>query len=309
MGTSLHAALIGEHLIEDWSGVAARAQDASEFRYRRPTIGPETLTVALTQSGETADIIIALRQAVERGSPTVAVTNVVGSTAARDAHGAVYLNAGPEISVASTKTFVAHLVSQVLLALRLATVHGRVSRERREEVARQLLGLPDAVRELLASEPEIARLARRYAGYRDFMYIGRGINHGVALEGALKLKEISYVHAEGTTGGMLKHGPIALLDAGFPVVAICTDSPLKDKIISNVQQVVARGAPALCVVSAGDRSLDGIAADVLEVPRGEEFASAVLASVALQLFAYHVAVDLERDVDQPRNLAKSVTVE
>jgi glutamine---fructose-6-phosphate transaminase (isomerizing) len=309
MGTSLHAALIGEHLIEDWSGVAARAQDASEFRYRRPTIGPETLTVALTQSGETADIIIALRQAVERGSPTVAVTNVVGSTAARDAHGAVYLNAGPEISVASTKTFVAHLVSQVLLALRLATVHGRVSRERREEVARQLLGLPDAVRELLASEPEIARLARRYAGYRDFMYIGRGINHGVALEGALKLKEISYVHAEGTTGGMLKHGPIALLDAGFPVVAICTDSPLKDKIVSNVQQVVARGAPALCVVSAGDRSLDGIAADVLEVPRGEEFASAVLASVALQLFAYHVAVDLERDVDQPRNLAKSVTVE
>jgi glutamine---fructose-6-phosphate transaminase (isomerizing) len=309
MGTSLHAALIGEHLIEDWSGVAARAQDASEFRYRRPTIGPETLTVALTQSGETADIIIALRQAVERGSPTVAVTNVVGSTAARDAHGAVYLNAGPEISVASTKTFVAHLVSQVLLALRLATAHGRVSRERREEVARQLLGLPEAVRELLASEPEIARLARRYAGYRDFMYIGRGINHGVALEGALKLKEISYVHAEGTTGGMLKHGPIALLDAGFPVVAVCTDSPLKDKIISNVQQVVARGAPALCVVSAGDRSLDGIAADVLEVPRGEEFASAVLTSVALQLFAYHVAVDLERDVDQPRNLAKSVTVE
>jgi glucosamine--fructose-6-phosphate aminotransferase (isomerizing) len=309
MGTSLHAALIGEHLIEDWSGVAARAQDASEFRYRRPTIGPETLTVALTQSGETADIIIALRQAVERGSPTVAVTNVVGSTAARDAHGAVYLNAGPEISVASTKTFVAHLVSQVLLALRLATAHGRVSRERREEVARQLLGLPEAVRKLLASEPEIARLARRYAGYRDFMYIGRGINHGVALEGALKLKEISYVHAEGTTGGMLKHGPIALLDAGFPVVAVCTDSPLKDKIISNVQQVVARGAPALCVVSAGDRSLDGIAADVLEVPRGEEFASAVLTSVALQLFAYHVAVDLERDVDQPRNLAKSVTVE
>jgi glutamine---fructose-6-phosphate transaminase (isomerizing) len=309
MGTSLHAALIGEHLIEDWSGVAARAQDASEFRYRRPTIGPETLTVALTQSGETADIIIALRQAVERGSPTVAVTNVVGSTAARDAHGAVYLNAGPEISVASTKTFVAHLVSQVLLALRLATAHGCVSRERREEVARQLLGLPDAVRELLAAEPGIARLARRYAGYRDFMYIGRGIYHGVALEGALKLKEISYVHAEGTTGGMLKHGPIALLDAGFPVVAVCTDSPLKDKIISNVQQVVARGAPALCVVSAGDRSLDGIAADVLEVPRGEEFASAVLTSVALQLFAYHVAVDLERDVDQPRNLAKSVTVE
>ncbi len=309
MGTSLHAALIAEHLVEDWSGVAARAQDASEFRYRRPTIGPETLTVALTQSGETADIIIALRQAVERGSRTIAVTNVVGSTAARDAHGAIYLNAGPEISVASTKTFVAHLVSHVLLALRLAAAQGRVSPERREEVARQLRALPDGLRQVLAAEPEIARLARRYAGYRDFMYIGRGINHGVALEGALKLKEISYVHAEGATGGMLKHGPIALLDAGFPVVAICTESPLKDKIVSNVQQVVARGAPALCVVSAGDRSLADVASDVLEVPCAEEFASAVMTSVALQLFAYHVAVDLERDVDQPRNLAKSVTVE
>ena len=153
------------------------------------------------------------------------------------------------------------------------------------------------------------RLARRYAGYRDFMFIGRGLGSAVALEGALKLKEISYVHAEAATGGMLKHGPIALLDAGFPVVAICTDSPLRDKIVSNVQQVVARGAPALCVVSEGDRSLDGIATDVLEVPRTGEAATAVLASVALMLFAYHVAVDLGRDVDQPRNLAKSVTVE
>jgi glucosamine--fructose-6-phosphate aminotransferase (isomerizing) len=309
MGTSLHAALVGEHVIEDWVGVPARAQDASEFRYRRPTIGPETLTVALTQSGETADIIVALRQAVECGSRTIAVTNVVGSTAARDAGGAIYLNAGPEISVASTKTFVAHLISHFLLALRLATARGRVSPERRQEVAEQLLALPEGLRRVLAAEPEIARLARRYAGYRDFMYIGRGLGHGVALEGALKLKEISYVHAEGTTGGMLKHGPIALLDAGFPVVAICTESPTRDKIVSNVQQVVARGAPALCVVSEGDRSLDGIASDVLEVPQAEEFASAVLTTVALQLFAYHVAVDLERDVDQPRNLAKSVTVE
>ena len=309
MGTSLHAAMVGEHVIEDWVGMPARSQDASEFRYRRPTIGPETLTVALTQSGETADIIVALRQATERGSRTIAVTNVVGSTAARDADGAIYLNAGPEISVASTKTFVAHLVSHFLLALRLATARGRVSLERRQEVARQLMALPDGLRRVLAAEPEIVRLARRYAGYRDFMYIGRGLGHSVALEGALKLKEISYVHAEGTTGGMLKHGPIALLDAGFPVVAICTDSPTRDKIVSNVQQVVARGAPALCVVSEGDRGLDGIASDVLEIPVAEEFASAVLATVALQLFAYHVAVDLERDVDQPRNLAKSVTVE
>jgi glucosamine--fructose-6-phosphate aminotransferase (isomerizing) len=309
MGTSLHAAMVGEHVIEEWAGLPARAQDASEFRYRRPTLGPETLTVAITQSGETADTLVALRQAVDRGARTVAVTNVLGSTAVRDAGGAIFLNAGPEVSVASTKTFVAHLVSQYLLALRLAAARRRMSSERREEIARQLRGLPDGLRRVLEREPEIVRLARRYAGYRDFMYIGRGLGQAVALEGALKLKEISYVHAEATTGGMLKHGPIALLDAGFPVVAICTDGPVRDKIASNVQQCVARGAPALCVVSEGDHTLDGIASDVLEVPAADDFASAVLTSVALMLFAYHVAVDLGRDVDQPRNLAKSVTVE
>jgi glucosamine--fructose-6-phosphate aminotransferase (isomerizing) len=309
MGTSLHAAMVGEHVIEEWAGLPARAQDASEFRYRRPTLDAKALTVAITQSGETADTLVALRQAVERGSRTVAVTNVVGSTASRDASGAIYLNAGPEVSVASTKTYVAHLISHYLLALRLATARRRISPERREEIAQELRELPDALRRLLDHAADVERLARRYAGYRDFMYIGRGLGAAVALEGALKLKEISYVHAEAATGGMLKHGAIALLDAGFPVVAVCTDSPLRDKIASNVQQVVARGAPALCVVSEGDRSLDGIASDLLEVPRAGEAASAVLASVALMLFAYHVAVDLGRDVDQPRNLAKSVTVE
>jgi glucosamine--fructose-6-phosphate aminotransferase (isomerizing) len=309
MGTSLHAAMVGEHVIEEWAGLPARAQDASEFRYRRPTLDERALTVAITQSGETADTLVALRQAVERGSRTVAVTNVVGSTASRDASGTIYLNAGPEVCVASTKTFVAHLVSHYLLALRLATARRRLSPERREEIAQELRELPDALRRLLDRAPDVERLARRYAGYRDFMYVGRGLGYAVAMEGALKLKELSYVHAEATTGGMLKHGPIALLDAGFPVVAVCTDSPFRDKIVSNVQQVVARGAPVLCVVSEGDRSLDGIAADVLEVPRAGEAASAVLASVALMLFAYHVAVDLGRDVDQPRNLAKSVTVE
>jgi glutamine---fructose-6-phosphate transaminase (isomerizing) len=309
MGTSLHAAMIAEHVIEDWAGIPARAQDAAEFRYRRPTIGPETLTVVLTQSGETTDSIVAQRQAMDRGSRSVAVSNVVGSTAALEADGAIYLNCGPEISVASTKTFVAHLVSHYLLALRLATANRRVSGERRLEIVKQLRELPDAVRRVIERDSDIARMAHRYAGYRDFLYIGRGINFPVALEGALKLKEISYVHAEGTSGGMLKHGPIALLDAGFPVVAICTESPVKDKILNNVQQVVARGAPVLALVSEGDRSLDDFATDVLEVPRGDEFASAVLTSVALQLFAYHVAVALDRDVDMPRNLAKSVTVE
>jgi glucosamine--fructose-6-phosphate aminotransferase (isomerizing) len=309
MGTSLHAAMVGEHVIEDWAGVPARAQDASEFRYRRPTLNERTLTVVITQSGETADTIVGLRQARDRGSLTVAVTNVVGSTAARDSDGAIYLHSGPEIGVASTKTFVAHLISQYLLALRLATAHGRVSLERRQEIVRSLKGLPDGIRKVLAGDKEIARLAHRYARFRNFMYVGRGLSYPVALEGALKLKEISYLHAEGSSGGELKHGPIALLDRDFPVVAICTESATKEKMISNVHEVVARDAPVLALVSEGDDSLDGLATDVIEIPAADEAASAVLATVAFQLFAYHVAVELGQDVDQPRNLAKSVTVE
>jgi glutamine---fructose-6-phosphate transaminase (isomerizing) len=309
MGTSLHAAMVGEHVIEDWAGLSARAQDASEFRYRRPTLTDRSLTVVITQSGETADTLVGLRQARERGSLAVAVTNVVGSTAARDADGAIYLHSGPEIGVASTKTFVAHLISQYLLALRLATAHGRVSLERRQEIARSLRGLPDGIRKVLAADKEIARLAHRYSAFRNFMYVGRGLSYPVALEGALKLKEISYLHAEGCSGGELKHGPIALLDKDFPVVAICTDSATKDKMISNVHEVVARDAPVLALISDGDQSLAGIVTDVIEIPVADEAASAVLATVALQLFAYHLAVELGQDVDQPRNLAKSVTVE
>jgi glucosamine--fructose-6-phosphate aminotransferase (isomerizing) len=309
MGTSLHAAMVGERVIEDWAGIRARAEDASEFRYRRPTVGEDTLAVVITQSGETADTIVGLHQARRQGALTVAVTNVVASTAARDADGAVYLHAGPEVGVASTKTFVAHLMSQYLLALRIAAAHGRVSLERRQEIARNLRRLPDLMRQVLEDEREIARLAQRYAGFRNFMFVGRGVDQPIALEGALKLKEISYLHAEGSSGGELKHGPIALLDREFPVVAICTESPTREKMVSNVHEVVARDAPVLAVVSEGDRSLDDLASDVLEVPRADEVCSAVLTTVALQLFAYHVAVQLGTHVDQPRNLAKSVTVE
>jgi glutamine---fructose-6-phosphate transaminase (isomerizing) len=309
MGTSLHAAMVGEYVIEDWAGLLSRAEDASEFRYRRPTIAEDTLTVVITQSGETADTITGLHQATERGSLTVAITNVVASTAARDAGGAIYLHSGPEIGVASTKTFVAHLVSQYLLALRLAVVHGRVSLERRQELIRQLRQLPEGIRAVLGRDTEIARLAHRYSRYRNFMYVGRGINHPIALEGALKLKEISYVHAEGTSGGELKHGPIALLDPEFPVVAICTDSSTREKMVSNVHEMVARDAPVLALVTDGDRTLEGIATDLLPIPAADEASTAILNTVALQLFAYHVALELGRDVDQPRNLAKSVTVE
>jgi glutamine---fructose-6-phosphate transaminase (isomerizing) len=309
MGTSLHAAMVGEYVIEDWAGIPARAVDASEFRYRRPTFGKDTLAVVVTQSGETADTLVGLHQAKERGALTVAVTNVVASSAARDADGAIYLHAGPEIGVASTKTFLAHLVSLYLLGLRMATVNGRVSLERRRELVAGLRALPDQVRAVLDREKEIAAMAHRYSRYRNFMYSGRGLGYPVALEGALKLKEISYIHAEGTTGGELKHGPIALVDKDFPVIAVCTSSPTKEKMVSNVHEIVARDAPVLALVTEGDHSLKGVATDVFEMPVVEEAVGAILNTVLLQLFAYHVAVELGQDVDQPRNLAKSVTVE
>ncbi|HEX4214893.1 MAG TPA: glutamine--fructose-6-phosphate transaminase (isomerizing) [Candidatus Dormibacteraeota bacterium] len=309
MGTSLHAAMLGEHVLEEWAGIRARAQDPSEFRYRRPTAGPDTLVAAVTQSGETADTIVGLRQAIAAGARTVAVTNVVASTAALEADGAIYLQAGPEVSVCSTKTFCSHVISLYLLALGLADARGHLEPERREAISRSLHALPGQLRRVLEDEPRIAGLAHRYSGYRSFMYTGRGMGYPVALEGALKLKEISYVHAEGSSGGALKHGPIALLDQNFPVVAVCTEGPTREKMQSNVHEMVARQAPVLAVVSEGDHSLDGIATHLLAVPRADEAASAVLVSTALQLFAYHLAVELGRDVDQPRNLAKSVTVE
>jgi glutamine---fructose-6-phosphate transaminase (isomerizing) len=309
MGTSLHAAMVGEYLVEDWVGIPARAADASEFRYRRPNIGPETLTVVLTQSGETADSIVALRQAKARSSHTLAISNVVASTATRDSDGAIYLHAGPEIGVASSKTFVSHLVTLYLLAARLASAQGKLPLERRQELATALHDLPDAVRGVLRRTDEVAELARRYHRFKNFMFIGRGINYPVALEGALKLKEVSYVHAEGISAGALKHGPIALLDQDFPVVAICTDSVTREKMAGNVHEVAARGAPVLALVTEGDHRFDGVATDRIEIPAGDETAVAILNTVVLQLFAYHVATLLGRDVDQPRNLAKSVTVE
>src|SRR5450759_2565444 len=309
MGTSLHAAMVGEYLIEDWAGIPARAADASEFRYRRPNIGSETLTIVLTQSGETADSIVAMRQAKARGSHTLAISNVVSSTAARDSDEAIYLHAGPEIGVASSKTFLSHLVTLYLLAARMANAHGRMPPDRPHELATALRGLPDSGRSVLSLVAEIARLARRYSSFKNFMFIGRGINSPIALEGALKLKEVSYVHAEGTSAGALKHGPIALLDQDFPVIAICTDSTTKEKVAGNVHEVAARGAPVLALVTKGDHSLDRVITDRIEIPAGDEAVVAVLNTVVLQLFAYHTATVLGRDVDQPRNLAKSVTVE
>src|SRR5713101_2742628 len=291
MGTSRHAAMVGEYLIEDWAGIPARAVDASEFRYRRPTFGPKTLAVVLTQSGETADTLVGLHRAKERGALTVAVTNVFASSAARDADGAIYLHSGPEIGVAPTKTAAAHMVSLSLLSRRLATVNGRVSLERRRELVAALRAVPEQVRELVEREKEIAKIAQRYSAFRNFMYFGRGLSYPVALDGELK------------------HRPVALLDDKVPVIAICTASATKDKMVSNVHEIVARNAPVLALITTGDRSLDGVATEVFEMPEVEEVSAAILNTVMLQLFAYHVAVELGENVDQPRNLAKSVTVE
>jgi glucosamine--fructose-6-phosphate aminotransferase (isomerizing) len=310
MGTSLHAAMVGEHVIEEWTGIPARAADASEFRYKRPTVKPDTLTVVLTQSGETADTLVGMHQAREAGSRVLAVTNVVGSTAARDADAVIYMQCGPEIGVASTKTFVSHMISQYLLGLELAESVGSLDGKRRAELIDGLARVPDGILQVLAREAAIGDLARKYSEASNFLFVGRGIHYPIALEGALKLKEISYVHAEAVSGGALKHGPIALLDEGFPVIALCPPGTTKEKMVSNVHEMAARGAPIIAVVCDGDRSLQGVAADLLELPAtGDEAFTAVLATVALQLFAYHMAVTLGRDVDQPRNLAKSVTVE
>src|SRR5437588_547932 len=309
MGTSRHAALLGELAIEDWAGIRARAVDAAEFRYRRPTFGRDALAVVITQSGETADTLAGMRLAKDRGALTVAVTNVFASPATRDSDGAIYLHSGPEIGVASTKTFLAHLVSLYLLAVQLATAHGRISLERKQELVASLRELPDQVRAILEREKEVAALAHKYSRYRSFLYTGRGFGFPVALEGALKLKEISYVHAEGVSGGELKHGPIAMLDKNFPVIAICTAGATSEKMVNSVHEIVARDAPVLALVTEGDTSLNGVAGDLFTIPRTEEAAAAVLNSVVLQLFAYHVAVELGQNVDQPRNLAKSVTVE
>ena len=310
MGTSLHAAMIGERLIEDWAGIPARAEDSSEFRYRRPTLQEGGLAVVITQSGETADTIAGMRQAAALGAATVAMTNVVGSTAAREADGAIYLNAGPEIGVCSTKTFVARLVSLSLLALRLAAVNRRLDPERREELWAELHALPAKARQVLDAEPRIAELAKKYAGYRD-LHVLRPRTGPRGRPGGGAQAEGDQLRAR---RGRLRRRPQARphrfarpnLSGGR---GCCTESPTVDKMASNVQEVAAREAPVLALVTEGDRRLRGIAEDLLPIPASGEIGSAVLASVALQLFAYHLAVLLGRDVDRPRNLAKSVTVE
>ncbi len=308
-GTASYAALVGAAAIQDWTGLPARVTVGSEFRYSPPPLDGDTLVIAVTQSGETADTIVPTRWAREQGCPIVAVTNTVGSAITREADAVMFLQAGPEIAVAASKTFVTQVTTLIVLAAAIAKARGALDPERELELGQALRALPDAAARALELNPGIADLARRYVNSRGFMFIGRGYSFPAALEGALKLKEISYMHAEGYAAGELKHGPISLLDAECPLVAVATRSRIYDKLVSNVMEGRARDARVIAVATEGDTSIHRYADDVLWVPDTEEALSPALAVIPLQLFAYHTAVTRGTDVDQPRNLAKSVTVE
>jgi len=308
-GTAFHSGLVAKYAIEHWTRLPVEIEIASEFRYRDPVLGPDTLTLAVSQSGETIDTLEAARHARRQGSQVIAVTNTVGSSLAREADGVLYTHAGPEICVAATKTFSTQMVSQYLVALYLAQVRGSMFPEEIAEVLERLDELPDQVRSAIALDDRCRELAERYVAAPSILFIGRHTGYPAALEGALKLKELSYIHAEGFPAGELKHGAIALVEAGVPVVAVATQCHIYPKMLSNIQEVRARGAEVIAVATQGDTQIAGIADHVLEVPETPELLAPVTVTVPLQLFAYHVAKLRGCDVDQPRNLAKSVTVE
>jgi len=307
-GTSWHAGLIGRHVIEELAGIPVAVEYASEYRYRRPLRIPGTLTVAISQSGETADTLEALRAAKAAGSIVVGIVNVVGSTIAREADGGIYLHAGPEIGVASTKAFTSQLAALVLLGLFLGRQRG-LPAERGRALVAALAGLPDLVQRALGLEPEVRALAERYADARNALYLGRGVSFPVALEGALKLKEIAYVHAEGYPAAEMKHGPIALVDEDMPVVFVAPKDAVYSKVLSNLQEVKARGGRVIAITNEGNGGLGHLADHQLCVPASPSLLSPVLTVIPLQLLAYHIALLRGCDVDRPRNLAKSVTVE
>ncbi len=308
-GTAWHACLVGKFLLERLAGIPCEVDYGSEFRYRDPILDARTLVVVVSQSGETADTLGAVEAARERGTPVLAVCNVVDSSIARRASSVLYTHAGPEISVASTKAFTTQLTALYLLALRLGRRRGLVDAERGRRLVSDLVAIPAAVQEALGRERFIERVARKYGSARDVLYLGRGINYPVALEGALKLKEISYIHAEGYPAGEMKHGPIALINEEMPVIVLIPRDAVFQKTLSNLKEVESRGGRIIVVTDAPSPELEEVAWEVLPVPRTNEFLTPILLTIPLQLLAYHVAVYRGTDVDQPRNLAKSVTVE
>jgi glucosamine--fructose-6-phosphate aminotransferase (isomerizing) len=307
-GTSLHSGLIGEYAIEDLADTLAEVQQAAEFRYRNPIIGRNDLVLAISQSGETADTLAAVREAHQKGAFVMGLCNVVGSTIARETGRGIYLHAGPEISVASTKAFTSQVAVLLMIALKLGRAR-RFSREDGLAFARGIESIPSLVEKVLESNDQIAKLAEGYLHQQHAFFIGRGPMYPVALEGALKLKEISYIHAEGYHAAELKHGPIALLEKNTPVIALANDIPGKDKTLGNIEECKARGARILGLITEGDHEAAAVMDDIITIPACDPLIATIPTAVALQLFAYHIARLRGCEIDQPRNLAKSVTVE
>jgi len=308
-GTSWHAGLVGRYVIEELARLPVAVEIGSEYRYRNPIVGEGDLVVAISQSGETADTLAGLREAKKKGAAVIAICNVVGSTLAREADGVIYTHAGPEIGVASTKAFTAQVAALVLLALWLGQANGRLSPDRRREVAEAMIRLPQQVEAVLRYDDAIAAVARRFSSFQHMLYLGRGTLYPIALEGALKLNEISYIHAEGYPAGEMKHGPIALIDPTMPVVVMMPKDRIYEKMVSNMMEVKARDGIVIALVTEGDTAMTGKVDEVIALPEVDPLLLPLLYVVPLQLLAYHIAVLRGCDVDQPRNLAKSVTVE
>jgi glucosamine--fructose-6-phosphate aminotransferase (isomerizing) len=307
-GTSYHAALVGEYLIEEFARIPVEVEYASEFRYRNPPIDRNTIVMAITQSGETADTLAAVRESKRKGHPTLALCNVVGSTIARECDGGVYLHAGQEVGVASTKAFTSQVAVLTMLALYLGRMR-HLSSIQGARMLEELRAMPDVIRRTLKCDDTVRRIAERYYRSTNCLYLGRQYLYPVALEGALKLKEISYIHAEGYPAAEMKHGPIALVDENTPSVFLITRGAVFDKVMSNLEEIKARGGPVIAIACEGDDEVAARADDVIYVPEVADYLQPLMAVVPLQLLAYHIAVLRDCDVDKPRNLAKSVTVE
>ena len=307
-GTSWHAGLVGEYLLEEFARMPTEVEYASELRYRNPPIDDRTLVFAITQSGETADTLAAMRECKRKGHPTLALCNVVGSSIAREADGGVFLHAGPEIGVASTKAFTSQVTVLILLSLYLGRMR-HLSYPRGTSIIKQLRSMPEVIEQTLRCHDQVEAIANKYCGFNNFLYLGRLYNFPVALEGALKLKEISYIHAEGYPAAEMKHGPIALVDQQTPSVFVIPKGGIYPKVVSNMEEVKARRGPVIAVACEGDTEVARIADDVIYVPEVEEYLQPLVCEIPLQLLSYHIALLRGCNVDRPRNLAKSVTVE
>jgi glucosamine--fructose-6-phosphate aminotransferase (isomerizing) len=308
-GTSWHAGLVAEYMIEELCRIPVEVEYASEFRYRNPVIHPGDVIIAISQSGETADTLVALESAKEKGAFIFGVVNAVGSSIARLSHAGAYTHAGPEIGVASTKAFTGQLAVLSMMALKMAKAKGSISDERYVFLLNELASVPEKVKEILADTSVIERIAKQYKGASDFLYLGRGYNFPIALEGALKLKEITYIHAEGYPAAEMKHGPIALVDENLPVVFVATKDMYYEKVVSNIQEIKARKGQVIAVATQGDAVLPTMSDNIMFVPDIDEVIAPLLSVIPLQLLSYYVGIYKGIDVDKPRNLAKSVTVE